>query len=253
MTRRMARQRLRTLPATLALVLLILPIAVVVSAPASAEAGPCGAGGNEIACENSQPGTDPEVWDIEGAGSADIQGFAADISVDAGGSIDFKIDTDADDYTITIYRTGWYQGKGAREVDTVEPVDTPPQPECRRDLTTDLYDCGEWAVSATWDVPQTAVSGVYVARLHRADTDGASHITFVVRDDDSDSDILFQTSDTTWHAYNTYGGSSFYQGALHGRSATTAPSRPGASPRAGTSTSHPNTPWCASSSETAMT
>ena len=34
----------------------------------------------------------------------------------------------------------------------------------------------------------------------------ASLVYFVVRDDDSDSDILFQTSDTTWQAYNLYGG-----------------------------------------------
>ena len=34
----------------------------------------------------------------------------------------------------------------------------------------------------------------------------ASHIYFVVRHDESHSDILFQTSDTTWQAYNPYGG-----------------------------------------------
>src|SRR5690606_10626958 len=140
---------------------------------------------------------------IEGAGDDDIQGYATDISVDAGQSIDFKIDTDATDYSITIYRTGWYQGDGAREIDTVVPtIDPDPQPECRRDEQTDLYDCGDWRVSATWHVPDTAVSGVYVALLERPDTGGRSHITSVVRDDDSHSDILFQTSDTTWQAYN---------------------------------------------------
>jgi hypothetical protein len=35
---------------------------------------------------------------------------------------------------------------------------------------------------------------------------------FVVRDDLSTSDLLFQTSDTTWQAYNQYGGYSTYQG-----------------------------------------
>ena len=39
-------------------------------------------------------------------------------------------------------------------------------------------------------------------RPERADTAGASHIVFVVRDDDGESDLLFQTSDTTWQAYN---------------------------------------------------
>src|SRR5207344_3420935 len=47
----------------------------------------------------------------------------------------------------------------------------------------------------------------------RLDTGGASHIVFIVRDDAGTSDILFQTSDTTWQAYNTYGGNSLYQGS----------------------------------------
>ena len=38
----------------------------------------------------------------------------------------------------------------------------------------------------------------------------ASHIYFVVRDDESRSDILFQTADTTWQAYNRYGGHCTY-------------------------------------------
>ena len=54
-------------------------------------------------------------------------------------------------------------------------------------------------------------------RLHRparrAPTPAAqSHIVFVVRNDASHSDMLFQTSDTTWQAYNTYGGNSLYAG-----------------------------------------
>ena len=231
---RSTSSRVRT--AALALMLLVAPGAVVVApapasaspaVPAAAASGPCGPEGNEIACENDQRGADPEVWDIDGAGDDDIQGYATDISVDAGQSIGFKVDTDALDYTITIYRTGWYRGDGAREIDTVEPTIFPdPQPECRRDQETDLYDCGAWRVSATWQVPDTAVSGVYVALLERGDTGGRSHITFVVRDDDSDSDILFQTSDTTWQAYNTYGGSSFYQGAIAGRAYKLSYNRP---------------------------
>ena len=45
-----------------------------------------------------------------------------------------------------------------------------------------------------------------------SDDGGDSHIVFVVRDDASTSDLLFQTSDTTWQAYNTYGGTSTYHG-----------------------------------------
>ena len=76
-----------------------------------------------------------------------------------------------------------------------------------------LTDCGNWSVSATWTVPADAVSGIYIAKLVREDgTAGSSHMVFVVRDDDGASDMLFQTSDTTWQAYNEYGGASMYTG-----------------------------------------
>ena len=218
--------RIAALVATFAVVAATL-VAFEPAAQAQA-ASPCGPTINAIVCENQQPGTDPAVWDISGAGDPTIQGFATDISVNAGSHIDFKIDTNASNYKIDIYRTGWYQGLGARLVGSVTPSAALPQvqPECISDLTTELYDCGTWAVSAGWDVPASAVSGVYVARLQRTDTGGASHITFIVRKDGNTSDVLFQTSDPTWHAYNTYGGSDFYQGAANGRAYKISYNRP---------------------------
>ena len=53
-----------------------------------------------------------------------------------------------------------------------------------------------------------------------------SHITFVVRYDGSHSDVVFQTSDTSWQAYNDYGGSDFYQGAANGRAYKISYNRP---------------------------
>lgn len=194
--------------------------------PASA-ADPCGPAGNKIACENSKPGTSPAIWDINGAGDASIQGFATDISVNVGQRIDFKILTAAAAYTIDIYRTGWYQGLGARKIASVTPSASLPQtqPQCITDATTELYDCGNWAVSASWNVPSTAVSGVYVALLERPSGE-SSHITFIVRDDASTSDIVFQTSDPTWQAYNRYGGANFYSGGGNGRAYKASYNRP---------------------------
>src|SRR4051794_18684121 len=84
------------------------------------------------------------------------------------------------------------------------------QPACLTDSTTRLLDCGNWAISASWAVPSTAVSGIYFALLTRSDTGGKSQIFFVVRNDGSHSDLLFQTSDESWQAYNPYGGHSLY-------------------------------------------
>lgn len=200
---------------------------VVVAATPGAAADPCVAGGNPIVCENSKTGTDPDVWDIDGAGDEGIQGFATDISVNVGSTVQFKIKTDAVNYDIDIYRTGWYGGDGARFITSVpSPSVRQVQPGCVSDDDTGNYDCGNWAVSASWAVPTTAVSGVYLAKLTDPVSDDTSHITFVVRNDASTSAVVFQTSDTTWHAYNTYGGSSFYQGGAVGRAYKLSYNRP---------------------------
>ncbi|XAS70624.1 DUF4082 domain-containing protein [Micrococcaceae bacterium Sec5.1] len=211
------------LPLVIAMVAALLPL----TAPAAVAAGPCDPGMNPVVCENSKPGSPPSEWDIVGAGDDSIQGFSTEISVNAGQPIRFKIDTDAPSYTIAIYRTGWYGGDGARKIANVTPsAFRQNQPPCISDLTTELYDCANWAVSATWQVPPTAVSGVYLALLTRADNGDQSHITFIVRADGSHSDVVFQTSDSTWQAYNTYGGSDLYQGAAHGRSYKVSYNRP---------------------------
>lgn len=178
------------------------------------EPGPCDAPPNPIVAENCLAGNPPSDWDVSGAGDPSIQGFATDISVDLGETVFFKVDTNAPDYRLDIYRLGYYGGQGARKVATVAPSATLPQvqPSCLEESSTGLIDCGNWSVSASWTVPADATSGVYVAKAVRADTSGASHIPFVVRDDAGTSDVLFQTADTTWQAYNTYGGNSLYTG-----------------------------------------
>ncbi|MFN0152452.1 MAG: N,N-dimethylformamidase beta subunit family domain-containing protein [bacterium] len=185
---------------------------------------------NEISLENALPGNPATEWDVSGAGDASIQGFATDMSVDQGGTVVFKIDTGATDYRIDIYRIGYYGGLGARKVATVDPTvplpQTPPAP--LTDPATGLVDCGNWLPSAVWAVPTNAVSGVYIAKLVREDPDDgrASHVMFVVRDDDGESDLVFQTNDATWQAYNTYGGNSLYLGSPAGRAYKVSYNRP---------------------------
>ncbi len=177
--------------------------------------GGCSSPPNSIVAENCLPGNPASEWDISGAGDPSIQGFATDISVNKGGTVNFKIDTDATAYRLDIYRMGYYGGMGARKVATIQPSAPLPQtqPACLTDAATGLIDCGNWAVSASWTVPTTATSGIYFAHAVRTDTGGDSHIFFIVRDDASRSDVLFQTSDTTWQAYNDYGGNNLYTGS----------------------------------------
>ncbi len=168
---------------------------------------------NKVVWENLLQGNPESEWGIDGAGSSNIEGFATDISVDNGKTISFKIDTDSTNYRIDIYRLGYYGGMGARKVTTIQHTGLQDQPNPLRNATTGTVDAGNWAVSASWTVPDDAVSGVYIAKLVRQDgTFGENHIPFIVRDDDSHSDIVFQTADETWQAYNGWGGANFYGG-----------------------------------------
>ena len=193
--------------------------------------GVCGSPANGIVAENCLTGNAASEWDVNGAGNASIQGFATDISVNRGQTVSFKIDTSSPDYRLDIYRMGYYGGAGARKITTVQPSATLPQsqPACLNDSATGLIDCGNWAVSASWSVPATATSGIYFAKVVREDganAGQASHIVFVVRDDASTSNMLFQTSDTTWQAYNNYGGNSLYTGSPAGRAYKVSYNRP---------------------------
>ena len=196
--------------------------------PAAATHDACAAPPNAIVAENCMSGNSALEWDVLGVGDESIQGFATDISVNRGETVDFKIDTDADGYRLDIYRMGYYGGQGARKVATVLPSVPLPQnqPSCLTDETTGLIDCGNWSVSASWDVPDDATSGIYLVTAVRDDTGGASHIVFIVRDDLRVSDLLFQTSDTTWQAYNDFGGNSLYAGEPAGRAYAVSYNRP---------------------------
>jgi len=202
-----------------------LVVALALGAAAPGAEASCGAPANEVEAENCLPGNPSSEWDVSGAGDSSIQGFATDISVPQGGTVHFKVNTDAASYTLEIYRMGYYSGNGARHVATVQHTGAQSQPACATTAATWLVDCGNWAESASWAVPANAVSGIYFAKLVRADG-AASHVVFVVRDDDGSSDLLFQTSDTTWQAYNQYGGNSLYVGSPAGRAYKVSYNRP---------------------------
>ena len=177
---------------------------------------------NAIVQENLKPGVSQDIWDAP-TSPTKIEGFATDISVDHGQTISFKINVNkapaaSVPYHIEIYRLGYYGGDGATLVTTINGLNGVAQPDPVVDPVTGLVDAGNWSVSASWATPATAVSGVYLARVVRDDTGASNQIPFIVRNDSGNSDVIFQTSDTTWQAYNDWGGnngkagSNFYGG-----------------------------------------
>src|SRR3954464_1628415 len=179
---------------------LMLAFATVVVALALHPALGLAACANPVACENEKPGSAPSAWQVSGQGDTSIVGYTTSRRVDRGQTVRFKVKTPASNYHIDIYRLGYYQGNGARlQASNIRPTASLPQaqPACITTASTGLIDCGNWALSASWTVPAASVSGVYVARLVRDDTGGATLVPFVVRDDSSMSDVLLKTSDAT--------------------------------------------------------
>jgi hypothetical protein len=190
-------------------------IPAVIAAPAAVAALPCDPPvSNPVACENTKLGTDG--WRVQSTDPS-IAGFTTDLSANQGETVNFKINTVAPSYRVDLYRLGWYGGIGARQVAALSRSTPQTQPACLTDPPTGLIDCGNWAVSLSWQVPADAVSGIYYDALHRNNGGGENEIVFAVRDDASTSKMLFQASDSTWLPYNGYGGISLYSGSGSGR------------------------------------
>lgn len=168
----------------------------------------------DIATENALSGTYTfgDMHTGTQYGDLSVAGFARQPSVNVGDTIEFC--TDGSPSSIQIYRCGWYGGTNAfRLVDTISAT-----PATQPEATTIANSNGgtsttDWTVTASWNVPSTAVSGMYMAMIRNAANNDAFYASFVVRDDDAYADIIYKTSDTTWGAaYNHYGTKSAVDG-----------------------------------------
>jgi subtilase family serine protease len=164
---------------------------------------------NVITDENLNLGS--RGWVLSGDGSGhdatdlgvQIKGYLSATSVNKGGQIDFKVSvTPAQNFTIEIYRVGWYNGMGGRLMQTIGPIVGITQQACPRYEAIGIIDCN-WSTSYTLNVPTNWVSGVYLAKLKNASGFDSGAI-FVVRDDNRIADFLYQQPITTYHAYNQY-------------------------------------------------
>ena len=151
---------------------------------------------NEIVLENQKQGTPESVWQLSGPPSSSIEGFTTDISTDIGQTVDFKINTASSNYRIEIYRIGYYGGDGARLVDTIQHQSgiSTNQPSPLTDPTTGLVDAGNWSITDSWNVPSDAVSGTSTLLISFAGMGQRqkARFHFIVRNDSSTSDIVFQ-------------------------------------------------------------
>ncbi len=166
-----------------------------------------------IAQENARSGTSD--WQLtQPAPQHEIEGYASLTSVNQGQEIELFVNTQAPTYQIDIFRMGWYGGEGGRQVAGPIERQRVSQPRPRVNWWTREVECN-WRSPYTLTIPDGTgddpvwLSGFYLAKL-TASTGEQSYIIFVVREDDRPSDYLFQSSVTTYQAYNNWGGRSLY-------------------------------------------
>ena len=163
---------------------------------------------NPIVVENARPGTldwmltrtevDPKArWRCPW-----IEGYCSRTSVRAGDELTFFVSTNpGSDFTLDLFRLGYYGGTGGRLVQRLGPFPgrvqpDPPVGSKRR------RDCA-WEPATTLRIPRDWLSGVYVGKLTELRGGRQSYVVFIVRDDRR-ADFLFQCSDHTWQAYNRW-------------------------------------------------
>ncbi|WP_417849496.1 N,N-dimethylformamidase beta subunit family domain-containing protein [Thalassoglobus sp.] len=167
---------------------------------------------SKIVAENAKAGSlDWQLTrvrpDSGGYRSPAIEGYCSKQSVAAGESIDVMISTDPPSpYKIEFFRMGYYDGRGARLMKTIDRLDgiTQPIPEPGEKA---LHEC-QWETSTTLTIPEDWLSGVYLGRMTTLPDSELkpywqSYVVFVVKDD-RPADVLFQVSDNTWQAYNRW-------------------------------------------------
>jgi hypothetical protein len=136
-----------------------------------------------------------------------IEGYCSHQSAKAGDKLDIMVSTTpAAKFKIEIFRTGYYNGRGARLMQTIGPLNGKEQPVPPVGVRR-LREC-KWSPSATIKIPDAWPSGVYLGRLttipeKENEPYWQSYVVFIVRDD-RPADVLFQCSDNTWQAYNRW-------------------------------------------------
>lgn len=162
-----------------------------------------------IVLENLKEGT--SAWRLtRPATNRQIEGYASLASVNRGGRISLFVNTADTSFTLQVFRMGWYAGLGGRSV--LGPITLPgtrqttPGPDANG-----MVEC-RWINPYVLDIPVNPndptewCSGVYLAKLTAGTSGFQAYILFVVRDDERPSALLFQSSVTTFQAYNTWPG-----------------------------------------------
>jgi hypothetical protein len=131
-----------------------------------------------------------------------IEGYASATSVNVGDKVNLHVSVrPGGKYTIAFHRFG-AGFEGAQHIMSTPELRGRPRPAPLPDLTTGEVAC-HWPASYTLTVPDTWMSGFYIAVLTSA-AGFRSCIPFVVRNDEQAADICIIVPVTTYQAYNEW-------------------------------------------------
>lgn len=168
---------------------------------------------NKIVTENLLPGTTDWLIDVKYDTCSpphhrfcrrpEIEGYCSQTSVGQGDTINFFVSTNpVSEYTMEIFRMGYYQGKGGTLKKSVATMQGKEQASPKPDPKTNFFECN-WEKSYALAIPPDWLSGVYLCKLTTLPGNFQSYMIFIVKDDRK-VDFIFQCSDLTWQAYNRW-------------------------------------------------
>ena len=131
-----------------------------------------------------------------------IEGYCSANCVRAGEKLQIMVSANPESaFKLEIFRTGYYNGDGARlmkRFDSLKGI-TQPDPPVGENY---VREC-QWEPAVEFEIPKDWLSGVYLGKLTAEKENLQSYVIFIVRDD-RPCDLLFQCSDLTWSAYNRW-------------------------------------------------
>ena len=151
-----------------------------------------------------------------------IEGYCSANSVRAGEKLQIMVSANPESaFKLEIFRTGYYNGDGARLMKRFDSLKGITQPDPPVGVNY-VREC-QWEPSVEFEIPKDWLSGVYLGKLTAEKTGIQSYVIFIVRDD-RPCDLLFQCSDLTWSAYNRWPADYSIYTRHGGRSSTSVPS-----------------------------
>ncbi|MEU4289785.1 N,N-dimethylformamidase beta subunit family domain-containing protein [Kribbella sp. NPDC026596] len=196
---------------TLALIAPPAPMPAVAVAPFRPVPAGCPSAWPTTTAENAKAGTG--AWVIPDSMNGTLAAYLTEVSASCGDTVDIKV-TSGNPVSVVAYRMGYYAGLGAREVWRQDNAPTVVQPAPTTGGTANghplqMTSAASWSKTLSIPVTSDWVPGTYLIRV--SDGRFASYAPLTVRDDTGTKhDLLIQQANTTWEAYNKYGGVSFY-------------------------------------------